>query len=62
VSLLVLLSLSLILKALTVTEISSMLKLAVQTVSPIMSSWKRRESNLPLRNIASEDEQNPTVS
>ncbi len=62
VSLLVLLSLSLILKALTVTEISSMLKLAIQTVSPIMSSWKRRESDLPLRNIASEDEQNPTVS
>jgi stage V sporulation protein B len=61
VSLLVLLTLSLILKALTVTEISSMMRLAIQTVSPIMS-WKRRESDLPVRNIASEEEQNPTVS
>jgi stage V sporulation protein B len=61
VSLLVLLTLSLILKALTVTEISSMMRLAIQTVSPIMS-WKRRESDLPVRNVASEEEQNPTVS
>jgi stage V sporulation protein B len=61
VSLLVLLTLSLILKALTVTEISSMVKLAIQTVSPIIS-WTRRESDIPLRNVAAEEEQNPTVS
>lgn len=61
VSLVVLLTLSLVLKALTVTEISSMVKLAIQVVSPIMS-WRRRESDLPLRNVASEEEQNPTVS
>src|SRR2546427_2784103 len=61
VSLLVLLTLSLILKALTVTEIGSMVKLAIQTVSPIMS-WRRRGSDLPLRPVASEEEQNPTVA
>jgi len=61
VSLLVLLTLSLILKALTVTEIGSMVKLAIQTVNPIMP-WRRRGSDLPLRPVASEEEQNPTVS
>src|SRR6267143_1557398 len=61
VSLLVLLTLSLILKALTVTEIGSMVKLAIQTVSPIIS-LRRRGPDLPLRARASEDEQNPTVS
>jgi len=60
VSLLVLLTLSLVLKALTFAEISSMVKLALRTVSPIIS-FRRQGRDLPLLTVASEKEQNPTV-